>query len=336
MNTSESSVNTDVEVEKKPVEDKSKVTPYAFGVSDHLLGRPVASPTRRFVALVIDLLCILVLSTLNALFLASIAAIVFVRVNIRLARQKRFKRTRIGLSIVIAFLVFTILYGLINAINGVQTDSEEFDFTGKQALVSAAMYLAWEECKDLECKREVSTDFGEGFAQTNIPTDKFETLAYELVSTDESIPEFEQEMLAIESINVFNRARQEETDRLAALAEQQTSEQDSSDSPAEDPNSLFEWVKDIVSDLGLGFGWAALYFSAAPTYFKGATIGKKWMGIYVVRLDGRTPTLWENFGRYGGYAAGFATGLMGFLQVFWDPNRQAIQDKISETLVLRR
>jgi hypothetical protein len=26
--------------------------------------------------------------------------------------------------------------------------------------------------------------------------------------------------------------------------------------------------------------------------------------------------------------------LSGFLQVYWDPNRQAIQDKISETLVI--
>ena len=39
-------------------------------------------------------------------------------------------------------------------------------------------------------------------------------------------------------------------------------------------------------------------------------------------------------GRYGGYGAGLATGLMGFLQIYWDPNRQAIQDKISETLVV--
>ena len=71
-------------------------------------------------------------------------------------------------------------------------------------------------------------------------------------------------------------------------------------------------------------------------YFRGATIGKNLIGIYVVRLDGSTPSLWENFGRYGGYGAGLATGLMGFLQIFWDPNRQAIQDKISETLVLRK
>jgi len=50
MNTSESSENIDVEIEKKPVEDKTKVTPYAFGVSDHLLGRPVTVTVRAVLA----------------------------------------------------------------------------------------------------------------------------------------------------------------------------------------------------------------------------------------------------------------------------------------------
>ena len=37
----------------------------------------------------------------------------------------------------------------------------------------------------------------------------------------------------------------------------------------------------------------------------------------------------------GGYAAGLATGLLGFAQIFWDKNRQAIHDKIAETAVVR-
>ena len=58
--------------------------------------------------------------------------------------------------------------------------------------------------------------------------------------------------------------------------------------------------------------------------------------IKVIKLDGSPLNLWESFGRYGGYGAGIATGLLGFIQVFWDPNRQTIQDKIAETLVLYR
>lgn len=97
---------------------------------------------------------------------------------------------------------------------------------------------------------------------------------------------------------------------------------------------LISWFDNLVEELGLGFGWAAFYFSIFTAWWKGQTPGKKLMGIKVIKLDNKLLNLWESFGRYGGYAAGFATGLTGFLQVFWDPNRQAIHDKISETLVI--
>lgn len=99
--------------------------------------------------------------------------------------------------------------------------------------------------------------------------------------------------------------------------------------------SLLKISKGLAADLGLGFGWAAFYFTALTALLKGQTLGKKLLGIKVIKLDGSTPNIWESFGRYGGYGAGLATGLLGFLQIFWDPNRQAIQDKISETLVIR-
>lgn len=109
-----------------------------------------------------------------------------------------------------------------------------------------------------------------------------------------------------------------------------------SDNDIEKSNSLISWVDGIIQDLGLGFGWAALYYSVLTAWWRGHTIGKRVMRIKVVKLDGTSPNLWESFGRYGGYTAGVATGLLGFLQVFWDPNRQTIQDKIAETLVLYR
>ena len=39
--------------------------------------------------------------------------------------------------------------------------------------------------------------------------------------------------------------------------------------------------------------------------------------------------------RAGGYAAGVATGTLGFLQIYWDANRQAIHDKVAGTVVIR-
>ncbi|MGS2720188.1 RDD family protein [Paraglaciecola aestuariivivens] len=98
--------------------------------------------------------------------------------------------------------------------------------------------------------------------------------------------------------------------------------------------SLVEWFDNLVTEMGLGFGWATFYFSVFTAWWKGQTPGKKLLGIKVIKLDNQPLNLWESFGRYGGYAAGIATGLSGFLQIYWDPNRQAIQDKISATLVI--
>ncbi|TLU67504.1 RDD family protein [Thalassotalea litorea] len=98
--------------------------------------------------------------------------------------------------------------------------------------------------------------------------------------------------------------------------------------------SIVEYFKALIRDLGLGFGWAAFYFTVCGSMFNGKTPGKKLFGIRVIQLDGTRLSLWDSFGRYGGYGAGLATGLLGFVQIYWDANRQAIQDKISATVVI--
>ncbi|QRK80964.1 RDD family protein [Shewanella sp. LZH-2] len=106
------------------------------------------------------------------------------------------------------------------------------------------------------------------------------------------------------------------------------------DEEESDTRSVLAWIKGFMSDMGLGFGWAAFYFTVFTAKFDGQTLGKKLLGIRVIQLDGAKISLWTAFGRYGGYAAGFTTGLLGFIQIFWDANRQGIQDKISSTVVI--
>lgn len=87
-------------------------------------------------------------------------------------------------------------------------------------------------------------------------------------------------------------------------------------------------------ELGIGFGWAIVYFSMVPVWLPGQTLGKKLFGLRVVELTGKPLTAMVCLKRYGGYAAGMATGMLGFAQVLWDSNRQAIQDKTAHTVVI--
>jgi hypothetical protein len=96
---------------------------------------------------------------------------------------------------------------------------------------------------------------------------------------------------------------------------------------------FFNVVRSLLDELGFGFGWASLYFTVLLSQWKGQTIGKRLMRIRVLRLDGLPINWWVAFERAGGYAAGLATGFLGFLQVFWDANRQMIHDRIVGTVV---
>lgn len=95
------------------------------------------------------------------------------------------------------------------------------------------------------------------------------------------------------------------------------------------------FLRSVAEDLGLGLGWFGLYFTATTAMWQGRTPGKRVFGIRVISLTGKPIGWWASFERFGGYAAGFATGMLGFLQVLWDDNRQAIHDKIAVTAVIR-
>lgn len=98
-----------------------------------------------------------------------------------------------------------------------------------------------------------------------------------------------------------------------------------------DPRArLRRWVDEV----GLNLAWALAYFVMWPLVWPGQTPGKRLLGLQVVELTGKPARLMLNLRRYGGYAAGMATGGMGFLQIFWDANRQAIQDKAAHTAVI--
>lgn len=98
--------------------------------------------------------------------------------------------------------------------------------------------------------------------------------------------------------------------------------------------SLVATVWGLMNDLGLGLGWLGVYFTAFLALWRGRTPGKKLLGIRVARIDGREIDTWTAFTRFGGYAACVITGLLGFVQILWHPNRQGLHDRVAGTVVI--
>lgn len=95
-----------------------------------------------------------------------------------------------------------------------------------------------------------------------------------------------------------------------------------------------KFIAGAADDMGVGFGWSAVYFTAFLALWRGQTPGKKIAGVRVLRLDGKPLGWWISFERFGGYAASLSVGLLGFLQILWDRNRQGLHDKACETVVV--
>ncbi len=327
--------------EKETLRDKETreiVTPYAFTVSPELLGQPLATPARRGIAMLIDVFVIAVLSALSGLLFAGFVAMTLFKAGDRLKQQKNVNIMRLALRGSAASLLFIIVFAIVSDIGepdkSMLTEASqkiENEETMKSLLDLAAALIDIECKNDSECLLQYAEGVAIGAAAMEVPVEDINATTSDIVSQKEW--EDEKKSLFMDKfINTLNEERNAYTDDILKITQAtDTSEQSNA------ADSLVKWVKGIMSDLGLGLGlgWAALYFSVFTAWWRGQTIGKKIVGIEVVKLDGNYPSLWESFGRYGGYGAGFATGLLGFLQIYWDPNRQAIQDKISETLVLR-
>ncbi len=119
-------------------------------------------------------------------------------------------------------------------------------------------------------------------------------------------------------------------DRLAAELEVTEAELE-----AERNRGIIASIVGFLDELGLGIGWSGLYFTFLTAFFKGRTPGKRLFGIRVLRLDGNALSYWIAFERFGGYAASLFTGMEGFFRILWDRNRQCLQDKLAETVVIR-
>lgn len=356
-------------------ETREIVTPYAFKVSDELLGTPLATPTKRGLALSIDLALVAMLTQVSSVLLAGIAAWTFFKAGNRLQQKKRFNGFRIFLRLLTAALLFVVGIGIFDEINqefGAGDDKDTYVSSDEQlstaqginmvTLTAKYLLLTRSLLKDVEngeceitmtCWQELGEKLASDLAKTPLEDKEIQEVFDGFIQqSEDSLSESEQQQLltlmqqqyelahATEPVGQSLQSSEYATTtevlkELKAPAEFNDALVDLNKAEEKEQSfSLIAWVKGIAADMGLGFGWAAFYFSLFTAWWHGQTPGKRLFKIKVIQLDGSGLNLWQSFERYGGYGAGLATGLLGFLQIYWDPNRQAIHDKISATLVI--
>ena len=326
---------------------KQIVTPYAFEVHPDLLGIPLATPKRRLLALLIDLLIAAFLSLLGNMILALATAVIFISIAVRSKNDVLWQNVlRYSGAAIASIFVFIISLGVLESTSNADTEPN----------VQAAETVDW---SDFAVKMN-STDFTDenDLDKLEVYAEKMEENAFN--GTNKAVQETKYDSLLLAQLSllqfaissgestVIDSIRAEIAGNLAApeisdlksrneifaerIDDMENEIEDLQDE-VENPGFL-KTMKATGDDFGLTVGWVGVYFIISLAFFEGRTAGKKLLGLKVVRLNNKPIGIWYSFERFGGYAAGIATGLLGFFQVFWDANRQGIHDKIASTVVV--
>ena len=309
-------------------ETRSKITPYAFNVAPQLLDTPLARPWRRALAIFIDLILVAAAADLLSAFWA-----IPIFMLLWLIKQHTHGMLRRALFS-LAFLLVVSASLIFEEMESLPSDRQLIGSEPRLQPIPDVRPVI--RCQDSACidkevaklQQMLNNQLFESATQYEIRKNILKNGALppeEIARIFGSDPDESQPNLESRA-QLFQRAANDENEGV------QSNPGDSQEL-CEQKLSLLAMAQGGLKDLGFGFSWAIAYFTFLTCWFNGKTVGKRLLGIRVVRLDGKSLTLWCCLGRYGGYCAGIATGLLGFLQIFWDPNRQAIQDKISATAV---
>ncbi|HEU4881435.1 MAG TPA: RDD family protein [Longimicrobium sp.] len=369
------------------------ITPDSFQISQGIIGLPLARPSRRLTAMLLDLIIVALLVKMAGALLLGLAAAFFA---FRMSRKVTGagsrplgRAVRLGIRAFGAFILFMVATSLWSkgadsvrrmAKSGVQmnltnrdgTDSVKISPLQVPALV--AHVTALQNAETEEDARRIAGEMAAGFRRAGVEEAQIRETMEGIA--DESEHDWMQSAVenALEtpgnvaapsarpaSADSLARAyaaymaagdtaaAREVRPRLASVVARDSLDElrgELRDARRENSQlagrveraenrGILHFITSFLDELGLGFGWTGLYFTAFLTLWRGQTPGKKLAGVRVVRLNGQPMTLWTSFERFGGYAAGLVTGLLGFAQVYWDRNRQMIHDKIVETVVVR-
>jgi hypothetical protein len=323
---------------------RSIVTPEAFHVSQELMGRPLASPRRRLAAILLDVVFIGILTAVTrsfALLLGIVVAVALVRAGFKRTPVRgsvfdRARRVAVGcLGLWVGFV--TLLIGAAILIDDGGGDDSRFVVDLGSAAVSIEPDAPADEL--VEPRDALAIREGVSLYSTEEALEAYAALLRDGADTETDrvlgaalAARLADEVAADTLTALRERVADLEDELVFTELQLQEAEEELDEDSA---GGVLGWLIDIVDELGFGFGWAAVYATVLLSATNGQTLGKRLLGIRVIRLDGQPINWWVAFERAGGYAAGFATGLLGFAQVYWDANRQGIHDRIVGTVVVR-
>lgn len=330
------------------------VTPHAFRVDKNLLGTELAASWRRLVAILIDVLLATLLAKAGGVFVGIAVAFIFFRLATRQRIDQPLKRwARATLAFFGALILFATVVALIeSAGSGADESDAELTSAERDSIQQATLDEVRTSLRSsgLDAGTLSHMPFMPPAVQKLLnappPTDTMQAdtraeavvlvrqYAQALADNDESARDSLRpavtRLVAGPQIDAFQRQLHTAGERMDQLEDQNDELTEQLNNP-----SLWRYVKATARDFGLSIGWIGVYFTIFLAWWNGQTPGKYLLGLRVVRLDGKPLTLWPAFERFGGYAAGLATGLLGFAQIYWDPNRQGIHDRIANTVVVR-
>jgi len=328
---------------------KDRITPVAFSPDETLFDLPLARPWRRGGAMLCDLMVVAVLTALDDVVVISLLLALWL---FHKAKQgKVISVFGLYTTWVVRGFSFLVIVAGFYASSQLFVDSDNESSNDTSETIAQATLIGLSAYQGGQCETALCW-------QPHLTTliDSRIVLSPKITSTgvaeiidetleDSDLPVLELEMLKTWALTQpqwqdaqLNAARLPSVDNTldstlkeAGLDKPEESKKKETSEPATSP---MQWLFGVIDDLGLGFGFAAVYFTCFTAWFSGQTLGKMLLNIRVVHLSNKPMGLWDSFGRYGGYGAGLATGLLGFFQIYWDANRQAIQDQISATVVV--
>lgn len=346
------------------------ITPDAFTVDQSLMGTPLARPWRRLVALLIDFLLAAMVAKVDGALVGLVVAVLFFRVATRSPIQhvlKRWARTTAAFLGALALFITAVAVldddsssddeGLPFFVSGVMSVEPEPDADDSAPSAAASSSSAPPSADSvLALLRAQNIDPSVLRQSTGLSPVALDALASRdadlspdaradaaaalqryadaLAAADTVAIDTLQAAAAAAAAGPRLRTLRERLDRVDDANDALRAQNDRLQERLEEPSFAY-LITALGNDLGLTFGWIGIYFTLFLAWWEGQTPGKYLMGIRVVRLNGEPLSLWFALERFGGYAAGIVTGFLGFLQVYWDPNRQGIHDRIARTVVIR-